>query len=206
MRRWFTYRKLLAATALTALVVTVLLVINAPARALEQAQARWAAAALTDYRIVVELSSTFYRCEQDFEVRAGEVGTMYANRCPVSPVMGTGSGMATRYTVTALFERIQTHLQNDAPCGPNGCLCDGVIGLDVEYDPALGYPILIHERLRPETRYFLPEFWIASLQGGPVCPLQGYDSTTVRVISLTPLEPEKPAKPDAGGIESLPRP
>lgn len=203
MRQRFAFRRVLGVVLLLALAVSAaLLITQAPGGQLAAARARWAAAGTADYRIVVEISSTFYRCEQDFEVRGGQVGEMYANRCPTNPVMGSSSGSAARYTVEALFQRVADHLAAGAPCGPNGCACDGTIGLDVDYDPTFGYPTRIAEVLRPETRFLSLEFWGAFLRGGPQCPAQGYDGTTLQVRSLS----LRTAKPDLGSIDSLPRP
>lgn len=204
MRRRFTRKRMLliltVALLLLALGAGLLFATRATAEALSAARTRWTTAGYVDYRIVVALNSATFACEMDFEVRGGAVSEMHSSTCPG---IGSGQRMAERYTIGALFERIQSHLAARTPCGANGCQCDGTLGLEVAYDPALGYPVRLNQPPRPELRFFTFDYWGALLRGMLTCPAQASDSTQIEVRSVTPL---KPLKPESGGIETLPRP
>jgi len=204
MRRRFTRKRMVliltVALLLLALGGALLFAARAPADALTAARVRWTTTGYVDYRIVVALNSATFTCEMDFEVRGGTVSEMHSSTCPG---IGGGQRMAERYTIGALFERIQTHVDARLPCGTNGCQCDGILGLEVAYDSALGYPVRLDQPPRPELRFFTFDYWGALLRGILTCPAQASDSTQIEVRSLTPL---KPLKPESGGIETLPRP
>ncbi len=204
MRRRFTRKRVLLITAALLLFLAagggLLLAARAPADALTAARARWTAAGYVDYRITVALSSAAFACEMDFEVRGGAVSEMHSSTCPG---IGGGQRMAERYTVGALFERIQTHVDARLPCGANGCQCDGLLSLEVAYDPTLGYPVTLDQPPHPELRFFTLDYWGALLRGMLTCPAQASGSTQIEVRSITPLKPDKP---DSGGIGNITRP
>lgn len=203
----FTQRHWLVAAVLVALFVLVsFLYLTAPFRALVEAKARWLAQGYSDYRIVVKYSLPLYECEQDFEVRTGNISYRHKDECRISPIAGNNNGVLGALVVASLFQRIEDNF-NMPPCGPNGCLCDGPLGTDVMYHSALGYPEQITYRLMPELRWRYPEYWVARLTGRLNCPssskntLGGDAGPVITIISLTPLKPEKPA---GGGLDGLP--
>jgi hypothetical protein len=171
-------------------VIGVLLAYDSlPTTQLAAAQARWAANGTSNYRIVVAYSVPLYECEQDFEVRGGKVSYRYRDECPTNPVAGASGGLASLYTVQRLFERIDDTLKGPA-CGPNGCICDGPIQLDVSYHPQLGYPQRITWALGQEQRWRYIDFWLAQLSGRAQCPPVTYIGETIEVLSLEMLPPE----------------
>jgi hypothetical protein len=170
-----------------ALVAGYLIYRSLPSTQLANARARWQTGGTDDYRIVVHYHVPLYECVQDFDVRDGQVDTLHRNECPVNPVVGSSGGLSARFTVEALFDRIAGDLENPQ-CGPNGCVCDGPIGLNVRYDAALGYPVEIASRTMPELRWRYPEYWTAQLSGGLNCPPTNFVGDIITVESLTPLK------------------
>lgn len=161
------------------------------------AQARWTASGTDDYRIVVAYSVPLYECEQDFEVRDGKVSYRHRDECPTNPVAGASGGLANLYTVQRLFERIDETL-NGPSCGPNGCICDGPIQLEVVYHPQLGYPQRITWALGQGQRWRYIDFWLAQLSGRVQCPPVTYLGETIEVLSLEALQLE--ATPDVDAL------
>jgi hypothetical protein len=155
---------------------------------LEAAQARWEAAAIADYRIVVEFIYPYLTCEQDFEVRSEQV--TYRHRDTCSTGLSATGGQTQYPTVESLFQRIERELENPT-CGSNGCACDGPIQVLTEYDPTLGYPSQIRYQLQPEMRWRYPDFW-GNLLSGQTCPPVTFVGQTIRVTSLTRLKPVAP--------------
>ncbi|MBL8153560.1 MAG: hypothetical protein JNM70_05190 [Anaerolineae bacterium] len=178
--------------------------LTSPERALVEAQGRWEAAAIGDYRIVVFWDRELLDCEQDFEVRGGAVSYRHKDTCTIGP--GAVGRTPSLPTVEFLFERVETTL-HEPICGQNGCICDGPIETQVEYDPARGYPARIQTVLRPDWRWRDPAFWLAGVRGDlAACSPTVFIGQTIQVISLEPLQPEKPDKSEKqpGGIEGLP--
>lgn len=179
--------------------------LTSPERALSAAQARWETAAIRDYRIVVVWDRELLDCEQDFEVRGGAVSYRHKDTCNIGP--GAVGRTPALPTVAFLFERVETAL-NEPVCGQNGCICDGPIETQVDYDPARGYPARIQTVLRPDWRWRDPAFWLAGVRGDlAACPPTVFIGQTIQVSSLEPLKPEKSDKSEKqpGGIEGLPR-
>lgn len=179
--------------------------LTAPARALAAARARWEAAAIHDYRIVVFWDRELLDCEQDFEVRGGGVSYRHKDTCAVGP--GAVGRTPALPTVMYLFEQAERGL-NEQVCGQNGCICDGPIEIQVDYDPTLGYPTRIQTVLRPDWRWRDPAFWLAGLRGElAACPPIVFVGQTIRVASFEVLKPQGAEKSEKqpGGIEALPR-
>lgn len=179
--------------------------LTSPERALAGARARWEAAAIRDYRIVVFWDRELLDCQQDFEARGGVVSYRHQDTCNVGPgAVGRTSALPT---VAFLFERVEAAL-TEPICGQNGCICDGPIETQVEYDPEWGYPARIQTVLRPDWRWRDPAFWLAGLRGDlAACPPTVFIGQTIQVTSFEVLKPQKPDKSEKqpGGIEALPR-
>jgi hypothetical protein len=195
------------ALAAGGLLVAVALVgwLTSPAQALAAARARWETAAIRDYRIVVFWDRELLDCEQDFEVRGGAVSYRHKDTCNMGP--GAVGRTPTLPTVDVLFGRVETAL-NEPVCGQNGCICDGPIETQVEYDAARGYPARIQTVLRADWRWRDPAFWLAGLRGDlAACSPTVFIGQTIRVLSLEPLTPPAPDKSEKqpSGIEVLPR-
>jgi hypothetical protein len=174
-------RHLLLAAAMAALVSCAALGL-ALQRAPSQAQSLAAARALWDrrpfsrYRMATEHTGGLGTCRQDVEVRDERVIAVLSNTCPRSPM-----------TVTNLFVEIERYILTiGGQCGPNGCDCDGPIGVDVIYDSRLGYPRQLEVRSKPELRWRYLAYWRRVLSGGG-CTLVGFGGPAIEVVALTPL-------------------
>jgi Family of unknown function (DUF6174) len=147
--------------------------LTSPARELAAAQRRWAARPFSGYRLVVD-THAFGSCHYDVEVRGEQVVTIFRRSC-----------LQPAPTVTDLFRAIEAGLGAQG-CGPNGCACDGPIGVEAIYDAQLGYPTQIAMRLKPEQRWRYPDYWRRMFLGGG-CTLIGWVGERKQVQSLMPL-------------------
>jgi hypothetical protein len=144
-------------------------------RELDAARSRWAARPFSHYRLVIEYGQLRY-CRQSVEVADEQVVAILENTCS-EPTP----------TVTDLFERIERDIATvSGRCGPNGCGCDGTIGVSAAYDPTLGYPQHKEVQLRPRDRWRFPDYWMRRLSG-QLCTSWELGHETITVISLTPL-------------------
>ena len=159
-----------------------------PINDLETAKARWAATGITDYRIVVQYKRPYSSCLQDFDVRSTNIGRKHKDTCNMGgPAFGRPH--TTLPSVADLFARIENG-QNNPPCGPNGCICDGPIEMAVTYDPERGYPTQITYTLRQDLRNRDLGYWLAMLDGSLAnCPQVTYIGQTISVTSLEPIPP-----------------
>ncbi len=106
----------------------------------------------------------------------------------MTPIMGSNQGIMEMLTVAELFARAERAIS--APeCGPNGCICDGPIIVDVVYDSALGYPQRLDYRVSPENRWRYLEFWLSQFSGAPPCRPVTYVGQSITVVTLKPLKP-----------------
>jgi hypothetical protein len=157
-----------AALLLAALAVAAAWQLGAPRRALEEARARWLAAPVEHYRLVVRMKG-WGGCSQDAEVRRERVVTIAANTCRFySP-----------RTVSGLFAEAERFLR--APefgisCrrGLPGrdCACYVPYTVIAAYDPQRGYP----SRLQVSVGDYAPNrthlhYWRYLLRNGrePIC-------------------------------------
>lgn len=158
---------------------------------IDAARMRWEASQITDYRIKIEFVLPYRTCEQDFEVRSGQV--TYRHRDTCTSGLSATSGQAYMLTIEDWFERLEREMA-DPGCGDNGCACDGPIKILVNYEESLGYPTEIRYQLQPEMRWRYPEFW-GNLLSGHVCPPTTYVGQTIRITSLARLKPVAPLLP-----------
>ncbi len=174
-------RRLLLATGVALLLICglfrpVALRTLSPPEQLAAAQERWAARQFARYRLAVEYSGGLIECRQDAEIRGETVVAIMRNTCPVGVL-----------TVTDVFNRIDVNLTTRAGrCGPNGCGCDGTIGVDATYDTTLGYPRRMNIHLRPEDRWRYSGYWRYMLLDG-VCTPMGFRGETIDIVALTPV-------------------
>ena len=89
----------------------------------------------------------------------------FAEEVVASQTTPEGGAFCALMSVTGLFERIEK-LGDGARCGPNGCGCDGPLEVLAAYDPALGYPTLIEQQLRPDERWHYFDYWVHNMVGG----------------------------------------
>lgn len=105
-----------------------------PAQREELARARqqWNAQLLNDYRIVIQHQTRTGVCEQDLEVRDGQIHTVHRNQCNQPP----------NWTVSRLFDWVAQLEQPASICYPstNQCTCRVSSIVRVSFDPQLGYP------------------------------------------------------------------
>lgn len=157
-----------AALLLVAIVGGVAWQSGAEARSLDAARARWSAAAVEQYRLVVQMKG-WGGCSQDAEVRRERVVAINANSC--------------RYysprTVSSLFAETERFLRAPefgASCrrGLPGrdCACYAPYEVVAEYHPQYGYP----SRLEVSVGSYAPNrthihYWRYLLRNGrePVC-------------------------------------
>jgi hypothetical protein len=103
---------------------------------LDAAQAQWNSSGTRHYRFDVQLSHPDLDLMNDFckytvEVRDEAVTSVIENTCALPPM-----------TVSGLFGWLQKNVTRfEGKCGPNGCMCDGPVGLDASFDPQRGYPV-----------------------------------------------------------------
>jgi hypothetical protein len=183
-------RRLLAACVSLPVCFLLLLIVRQfdPITDLETAKARWAATGISDYRIVVEFQRPYLTCQQDFEVRGTDIGYKHKDTCNMGGAI-TGNRNTNWPTVANLFDRIEDG-QKTQQCGPNGCICDGPIVMEVVYDPERGYPQEINYTLRQDLRSRDLQYWLAMLNGSLAqCPQVTYIGETIRVTSLEALPP-----------------
>src|SRR5262245_22576404 len=127
IKHWFTLRRLILVICLFVILIALLaFYLTSPTNQLVRARALWASNGYASYRIVVKYEIPLYQCEQDFEVRDEIITYRHKDECRVSPVAGSSAGLLEPMTVSALFRRIETNL-NNPPCGQNWCLCDGPV-------------------------------------------------------------------------------
>lgn len=163
-----------AVLLLAALVATFAWQLDAPRRELRAARARWLAAPIEHYRLVVRMRG-WGGCSQDAEVRNERVVLINSNGC--------------RYfsprTVSTLFveaERFLSAPELGAGCrrGIPGrdCACYAPYQVQIEYDPVHGFPSQLQATLkgyapnRMHVHYwrYLLTHWREPACGGPVEP------------------------------------
>jgi len=165
-------------------------------RKLAAARQRWATHAIPHYRLVVRMvDDDGGGCRQDIVVQHEQVMRVFENTC-------RGSAR----TVTELFDwieqRIASYRAQPRGCGPNGCACDGTLGVDATYDAERGYPTSTHIHLLPEEGSRFPSYWWKWIWGGGkvMCTamggdLQSFYGEELQVIDLQPVSSENCCQP-----------
>lgn len=184
-------RQQLASRRTTALSLIVLLVlalqfrpdVDHRERALAEARLRWQTQAVDHYVLEFQNADSLSECRQNIEVRDS---TIVSAEIRSQPGLNLHDLCSLKPTVEGLFDMIEE--TNTYPrCGPNGCECDGVIALDVQYDDELGYPVEIRATLEDDGTRFSK--WLIALVFNrrlPSCALTTFDGPHYIVRSLTP--------------------
>lgn len=145
------------------------------------AEVRWAAQGIADYRLLVQVEQAFGTCLQEIEVYHDSAPALIRDTC--SPTW------LSRLTVRRLFE-ISQRLERASDCYPSSgsCVCQRQRIGDVRYDPGTGFPQMIEWRreLRPNWQH--GDFWrrLFEIRELPRCQL-ATQQTRITVLSLTPL-------------------
>lgn len=171
--------KLLAAGGLVLACAAMLLALAAMVATagsdMRRAQERWAARPFDQYRLRVTIREGATLCRMHVRVRGEEV-------IEVLGVAGDDIAcLDSLQTVTDLFAYVEAY---ESPgCLPNGCACDGRIGMEAVYHPEWGYPTQVAIDVQQEGRALRPAFWLHWLRGG-LCTQNRYLATelTARLI------------------------
>jgi hypothetical protein len=129
-----------AAVSTSILLVVVILIVRRPgetltADRLAEARARWAAAGISDYRMVVVVSGV-QEGRHEIEVRRGEVTRMETGGVPVR------EEVREFWSVEGMFRFLQTELANlAAPDRAYGTADPGAVVLRAHFDPGTGVPL-----------------------------------------------------------------
>lgn len=148
---------------------------------LDTARERWAARSFSSYHLTINVSywsegnvpylfgvvrpgELIVSCRYEAEVRDEAVVSTIENTCASTTLGGPTSSITVSKTVTDLFDEIERTIVK-RECGPNGCICDGFIGVDVSYDRHLGYPKAIKESRKQEYLLLLEDLSLFTIQG-----------------------------------------
>ncbi|MBD2355005.1 hypothetical protein H6G41_10280 [Tolypothrix sp. FACHB-123] len=149
------------------------LFLNSSNQELTAARKKWEAQSINHYQVTLNYPN--HNCQQEVEIKDNTVIAVKKNTCQTIPLK----------TITHLFTEIESAV-NAEKCGPNGCACDGPVGIDANYDHKYGYPIKFEFKLKPEQRWQYFDYWKNQLSGG-YCTLVGFVGHKVEVSSLTTI-------------------
>lgn len=142
---------------------------------LAQARQRWTAAPVAHYRLEMTIRHQpmgTSSCTYAVEVQTEQIVQIDVNTC-----------QEELRSISALFDHIQFFIDSygGTACGPNGCACDGPVGVDAVYDTQLGYPRRV---------VFGPAHQYAHLfrtNEDGFCTLVGYGLTHWELVQFTAL-------------------
>jgi hypothetical protein len=140
---------------------------------LELPKQKWNKQAVKNYRLI--LSYSHFNCQQDLEIKDEKIVTVRQNNCATIPGK----------TVTDLFGKIES-LADGKECGPNGCACDGPLGVNAIYDAKFGYPRQVEIKLQPEKRWQYFEYWQGFVTQN-YCTLIGFNNQKITVV-MNPIQ------------------
>ena len=142
------------------------------------AQSRWQVRPFDRYHLVLEDSGGLRPCRQEIEVAGDQIVQVIANSCPYPAAT----------TVSDLFATVRRYVAKP-PCGPNGCACDGALGVEVAYHPQLGYPQQVAVRSQISERWKYGDYWrnLWQNRGQVRCAVMGYSGPELRVVALAPV-------------------
>lgn len=141
---------------------------------LTAAKQKWQKNSVSHYRLTLNYSH-LNDCQQDVEIKDEKVISRQKNTCSEIPSV---------QTVTELFQHIES--ANNQECGPNGCVCDGPLAVNVVYDSQLGYPRQIEMRLQPQKRWLYYDS-VEDFYPGKMCTLIGFPKQNIYVSKFTPI-------------------
>ncbi len=148
---------------------------SSEANQLAAARSKWISKSVSHYRLSLSYSS-HVNCQQEVEIQNDKVIAVRKNTCSAMPAM----------TVTDLFKKVQS-LADSKQCGPNGCACDGNVGVDASYDAKFGYPRQVQIRLKPENRWLNLGYWTNQFTGG-ACTAIGFVDQKITVRAFNPVQ------------------
>lgn len=148
------------------------------------AEQRWAARAISDYRMRVQEQMGAFTCLQDFQVAQNRVQRVFQNDCTHPP----------SWTATSLFRWVAQLEQPDSSCYPSDrvCTCRVLEATRATYDPQLGYPTQVVYTWTLEYNPMNGDFWryLLQTQSLPNCGrgrVQQQQDVVVSVLALEPL-------------------
>jgi hypothetical protein len=139
------------------------------------AKSRWAAAAITHYRLTTLSGNP---CRLDVEVRDERVVRIFReDSCSYSA-----------RTVTRLFDVIERAVSPLYTCAPPSCACRHVVTVYAIYDEQLGYPHKVAVRVERESNWGERPFWryLLAARRLPNCEWAS-NADIVKVLAVTPL-------------------
>jgi hypothetical protein len=155
-----------------------------PAVRHEAAVRRWQAAPLSHYRLATRERVASRTCTQEVEVVREQVVRIVSSTCR----------RATRWSVTAMFERIERGWNAAAECVPAGqgygCACQTSFEQRAVYDAARGYPLSFSSVQTWRENWTSLDYWryIWAQRQRPDCVYGGEEyNRIVNVTGLTPL-------------------
>ncbi|BAY38830.1 hypothetical protein NIES2111_31790 [Nostoc sp. NIES-2111] len=147
---------------------------NVSKNKLETAQKNWNRKNISHYRLTINYSSP-NNCQQEVEIKDDKIISVKQNTCISIPPS----------TVTELFKQIEA-IADAKECGPNGCACDGTLGVDADYNPQFGYPLRVTTRLQPQKRWLYFNS-LSDIYPGKPCTLIGFVNQEITVSKFTPI-------------------
>lgn len=150
------------------------LLFNSSTNQLAAAKQKWVTQAVEHYRL--SINYFHLNCQQEVEIKDEKVIGVRKNTCSTIPVQ----------TITDLFNQIKSKADGKE-CGPNGCACDGPLGVDAIYDDQFGYPRQVEIRLQPEKRWL----YFNSLNDifpGRMCTAVGFIDQKITVREFSPIQ------------------
>lgn len=139
---------------------------------LTAARKKWIASAPESY--ILEINYSHLRCKQVLEIKNEKIVATKQNTCSGTPLQ----------TVTDLLGRIES-VDKEDKCGPNGCECDGKIGVKATYDAKYGYPRQINIGLNAGKSWFNIES-LTKMFSVKTCTLIGLSEENI-TVELTNL-------------------
>jgi hypothetical protein len=139
------------------------------------ARSRWAAAAITHYRLTTLSGNP---CRLDVEVRDEHVVRVFRE----------DSCSHSARTVSRLFDVVERAVSPLYTCAPPSCACRHVVTVYAIYDEQLGYPHKVAVRVERETNWGERPFWryLLAARRLPDCEWAS-NADIVNVLAMTPL-------------------
>jgi hypothetical protein len=149
------------------------------------ARERWSAVGYDSYRVALRVEYRGTNCYQQLEVHAGQVPRALRNTCEAA--------WLDMLSVPELFDFAnQIETIPAARCMPStaNCMCQRVFSArQIDYDPVLGYPVLVLSRSYVRPNWTSVDFWENLITTGspPNCGGPAPRRLTIQVLALTPM-------------------
>jgi hypothetical protein len=138
------------------------------------AKKTWNKQGISHYRLTLNYSSP-EKCQQELEIKADKIVSVKQNTCISIPPLN----------INELFKKIEA-IADGKQCGPNGCACDGTIGVNANYDSQFGYPLRVVTTLQREKRWLYFNS-LNDIYPGIPCTLIGFMNQEITVSKFTPI-------------------